>query len=97
MPLTRTDLFRKRSPPQSSQAFSLYLALGLLAEGPADHGFGPSALGSKDSPTGLQGFPLRAEAGGRSQIINTPLDSPSIDLQAEGPADHVWSLFRAIS
>ncbi len=30
---------RKRTPPQNSQAFSLYLGLGLLAEGPADHGW----------------------------------------------------------
>jgi hypothetical protein len=39
-----------------------------------------TALGSKDSPTGLQGFPLSAEAEGRSQIMDTPSDSPSIDL-----------------
>ena len=38
MPLTSTDLLRKREHSQNSQAVSLYRALPVLAEGPADRG-----------------------------------------------------------
>jgi hypothetical protein len=66
--------------PKGLSVCTISVPVGLSPKGRSE----ATALGSKDSPTGLQGFPLSAEAGGRSQIMNTPLDSPSIDLQAEG-------------
>ena len=70
--------------PKGLSVCTISVPVGLSPKGRSE----ATALGTKDSPTGLQGFPLSAEAEGRSQIMNTPLDSPSIDLQAEGPAEH---------